>query len=229
MIGIAKKEFLSLFKSLKSIFIILLLIITTIGIANLVRTFSDFLKEVGLGGSPYSVGLSLILSVLGPLFVFALSHDIVNSEIKSRTIRFLVTKTKRTNIIIGKFLGVSFFWFICIIAPLICLSFYSKKFEYMVLIDTYIYILYFISLCILLSTVLKNPVMSNLIGILVSISIVYFQLVSIESDKVYYKIINFITPLYYTTHSNEFFLLIPCLISLLFIVLSTYVLRKGDL
>src|SRR5690625_6096207 len=60
----------------------------------------------------YAAVISLILMVLGFLFAFAISHDLINKEIELKTIRLLISKTSSLKLMLGKFLGTLLFWIV---------------------------------------------------------------------------------------------------------------------
>ncbi|CAM5517432.1 hypothetical protein [Bacillus safensis FO-36b] [Bacillus safensis subsp. safensis] len=106
MFAIGLNEFKALFKSIRSILIIIVIIGITTGTAKILSQFSNrSLKSLGLGDNAYVGGLMVLLFIAAPLFVTSLAHNVINKEVYSRTVRFLVTKTSRSNIIVGKFLG----------------------------------------------------------------------------------------------------------------------------
>src|SRR5690625_2437275 len=79
-------------------------------------TVSSFILNtvvILLGFVPASV-ISLILMVLGFLFAFAISHDLINKEIELKTIRLLITKTSSLKLMLGKFLGTLLFWIVTV-------------------------------------------------------------------------------------------------------------------
>ncbi|HDR8278017.1 TPA: ABC transporter permease subunit, partial [Bacillus cereus] len=133
MFGICFREFYNLFKSIRSIIFILIMFSTTLVVANFLKNFDGNLKELGLDNA-YVGGLLFLILLFGPLFVMTLSHDLINRESHNRTIRFLVTKISRDKIILGKFLGVLLFWFVCLFLSLFMLVFISNQFYFKELI-----------------------------------------------------------------------------------------------
>ncbi|MDW7728097.1 MAG: ABC transporter permease subunit [Candidatus Methanoperedens sp.] len=49
----------------------------------------------------------LMLLLFGPIFVIAISYDIISKEIESGTIRFIIPKINRSSFVVGKFLGLN--------------------------------------------------------------------------------------------------------------------------
>lgn len=146
MFTVAFREFKSLFTSIRSILMIGFLFGVTVGAARLVRQFEAYLQELGLGRDAYVMGLMLLLILAAPLFVTSLSHNIVNKEMDTRTIRFLATKTSRRNIILGKFIGSFLFWAVCLTVALLLIIPFSKSFSILNLIRAIIFVSYFIGL-----------------------------------------------------------------------------------
>ena len=128
MLTIGLREFQNLFKSIRSIIIILFIFSVTLGMAKLISKYKGVLGEVGgLEGDVYMGGLLLLIIAAGPLFVASLSHSAINQEIHSRTIRFLATKVSREKIVLGKFLGIAMYWVVCIsVASLLILPVYKR-------------------------------------------------------------------------------------------------------
>jgi ABC-type transport system involved in multi-copper enzyme maturation permease subunit len=85
-----------------SMFVILsLLSIYASSIIPLLTSKSEMSGNIGY------VTSNLALLLLGPVFVIALSHDVVSREIETGTIRLIIPKIKRSSFIIGKFIGLN--------------------------------------------------------------------------------------------------------------------------
>ena len=67
---------------------------------------NDFIMSQANSDSVYTSTIKFLFFFLGFIFITAVSHDILNKEIEMETIRFLVVKTSRINILLGKFFGV---------------------------------------------------------------------------------------------------------------------------
>lgn len=228
MTAICLREFKSLFKSVRSIIIIFILLGGTLGTAKLLSQFNSELKEFGLDNA-YVAGLFFLLLVLGPLFVTSLSHDVINRETHSRTIRFLVTKLSRDKIVIAKFLGISFFWFICIFVSLLLLIPFSKTFYFFDLIVAFLFITYFIALSLLFSTVISKPGLSMFIGITLSIA---FPILGfwgmLSKDLIVLKIFSYVTPYFYVGQEETFYVFFIPIWTLLFLITSVIINRRRD-
>lgn len=231
MFTVGFREFKSLFTSIRSILIIVVLFGVTIGTARLVRQFEAPLQELGLGNDAYAMGLMLLLILAAPLFVTSLSHNIVNKEMDTRTIRFLATKTSRSNIILGKFIGSFLFWVVCITVALILIIPFSKSFSIVNLIQSVIFVSYFISLTLFLSTIILKPSLSMFLGIIISITLPVLGLWSMETDNFFIKAIGYITPYFYYTQEKtyNYYTYFVAFFPILFILLSLSIFRKRDL
>jgi ABC-2 type transport system permease protein len=230
MITICSQEFKSLFKSVRSVIIIILLLGVTLGTATLLGKFEAEIQEVGLGGI-YVAGLFALLMISGPLFVIGLSHDVINKETHSRTMRFLVTKATRQSIVLGKFMGIWLFWLTCLIIPILLLIPFAKTFYYMELISLVIFMSYFIALALFLSCLINKPALTLFIGIVLSIIfpiIGFWGILSPENN--YLNVINFIAPYYYLTEDSGIlgYIMLP-LFTLLLVVGSLFILKRRDL
>ncbi|MDI5788777.1 hypothetical protein PO124_11270 [Bacillus licheniformis] len=55
---------------------------------------ADVVRELDLGSDAGAIGTAVIVFALGFLFIAGLSHDMINREVHTRTVRFLVTKRR---------------------------------------------------------------------------------------------------------------------------------------
>lgn len=183
MYAIGKREFLNLFKGIKSILVVSILFTVSYYSAK----FSNLLISAAQlsereAANIHTAGLLLMILVFGLLFVMGLSHDIMNRETLERTIRFLVTRTSRSKIIMGKFLGTWMFWFVCLVISFLLISIYSHKIDFLTFFQTVILITYQISLTILLSIIISKP------GMTMFLSIVFGLIFPIFGFMVYFFI-----------------------------------------
>ncbi|UYO35876.1 ABC transporter permease [Bacillus zhangzhouensis] len=229
MFAIGLNEFKALFKSIRSILIIIVIIGITTGTAKILSQFSDQLKSFGLGDNAYVGGLMVLLFIAAPLFVTSLAHNAINKEVYSRTVRFLVTKTSRNSIIVGKFLGNLLFWIVCLTISLILIIPFANTFYFLELIQCIVFISYFLGLTLLLSTVISNPSITMFLGITLSIVLPVIGMISIGSNNIFIKIISYITPYYYFTQEQTVLTYIVILFPILFLILSLMLFRKRDL
>lgn len=229
MFAICLREFRSLFKSIKSLIVIAIIFGVTLGAAKLVSAFQSQLQQIGMGNSPYATGLLVIIILASPLFVSALSHNMINEELRSRTIRFIATKTSRENIILGKFLGTLFFWIACLIVALLLITPFSKTFHFFELLQCITFVAYFIGLSILLSTVISRPGVTSFLGMTLSIALTALGLWSIASDNIFLKIYSYITPYFYYSQDNKIYTYLVLIFPIIFLGISLIIIRKRDL
>lgn len=229
MFTICLKEFSRSFNSIRSVIIIATIFGITIGIARLVHSFKGQLEEFGLGGEAYTGGLIILLLLVGPLFVTSLSHNVLNKEVESRTIRFIVTKTPRRNVVIGKFLGMILFWFICLFIAFLLLIPYTKAFYFQEFMESFIFIAYFVGLFLFLSTLINRSSMTMFVGVMLAMALPVIGLWSIGTENVFIKAISYVTPYFYYSQDSAFYPYLVAVFPLLFITLSLLIFRKKDL
>lgn len=229
MFAISFREFKNLFKSVRSIIIIIVIWGVTLGAAKLVSNFQNQLQQIGLGESAYASGLMVLTITAIPLFVFSLSHNAINEEIKSRTIRFIATKTSRDNILLGKFLGILFFWITCLFIAVLLITLFSKDLYILKFIQSIIFISYFIGLTILLSTVIPKPTLTIFISIVLAIAAPILGIWSVMSNNIFLKIYSYITPYFYYSQDEAFYTYLVLIFPMIFLGLSLIIMRKRDL
>ncbi|MCP3029501.1 ABC transporter permease [Halobacillus sp. A5] len=229
MITISLKEFTSLFKSIRSIIIISIIFGVTLGSAKLINTFQAELAQFDLGSSAYAAGLMLIIIIASPLFVSSLSHNVINEELKSRTIRFIATKISRNRIIAGKFLGILLFWSLCLFVALLLTIPFSKTFPISEFFQSIVFISYFVGLTILLSTLIHKPSLSILTGIALALVFPILGLWSVFSDNFFLKVFSYLTPYLYFSKEQELYSFFVLIFPVIFLVISLMIMRKRDL
>lgn len=229
MFAITLREFKSLFQSIRAILIIVVLFGVTIGSAKLVSQFKGQLSDLGLGDNAYIIGLMLLLFLASPLFVTSISHSSVNKEIESKTIRFLATKTSRENIIFGKFLGNVSFWVLCLTVALLLIVPFSKSFPIFDLIQSIIFVSYFIGLSLFLSTVVNSSAMTMFVGIFISIALPVIGMWSLISKNVIVDTLSYLTPYYYYTQENTAYTYLVLIHIAVFVIASLMIFKRRDL
>ncbi|WP_214745699.1 MULTISPECIES: ABC transporter permease subunit [unclassified Exiguobacterium] len=229
MFAITLREFKSLFQSIRAILIIVVLFGVTIGSAKLVSQFKEQLSDLGLGDNAYIIGLMLLLFLASPLFVTSISHSSVNKEIESKTIRFLATKTSRENIILGKFLGNVSFWVLCLTVALLLIVPFSKSFSIVDLIQSIIFVSYFIGLSLFLSTVVNSSAMTMFVGIFISIALPVIGMWSLISKNVIVDTLSYLTPYYYYTQENTAYTYLVLIHIAVFVIASLMIFKRRDL
>ena len=229
MFTICFREFKDLFKSIRSIIVILIIFGVTLGVAKILSQFGDQIKSFGLGSNVYAAGLLTLLLIAGPLFVTSLSHNVINQELHSRTIRFLATKISRDKIVFGKFLGVLLFWIVCLLTALLLVVPFSKAFYFPEFIQAVIYISYFIGMTILISTIITKPSVTMFLGIAIAIIMPVLGLWGTMSENIFLKIISHITPYFYYTQENTSYTYFVAFFPVIFLLLTIFIMRKKEL
>lgn len=227
MIHIIRNEFMNSFKSFKSIAIIVFFTLTSFLTASYLSDNAQLLGELN-SDSAYTSTIKFLVFFLGFLFVFSVSHDLVNRELDYNTIRLLVSKTSRFNIIIGKMLGSFIFWVCSITISFVVVSIYAKTWFYLDYV-TVIAVLFFItSFNVFLSTIVTKPSITMFLGILFGILFPILGLWAAFSDKWYLLPFKYLLPYHYVVESN-FYLVGPFLIGILLVATSYMVFKRKDL
>ncbi|GAB6256816.1 ABC transporter permease [Peribacillus sp. NPDC055009] len=224
---IGKREFISLFKGIKSIIIVMMLLATSYYSAK----FSDLLTS-GIeltareAENIHTVGLLILILFFGQLFVMGLSHDSLNRETHERTIRFLVTRTSRTSIILGKFLGIWLFWLICLTTSFLLTSVFSQKIDVFIFTQTMSLLTYQIGLTILLSVLIPKPGFTMFLGIMVGLAFPIIGLWVSFTSNVWVSWMKFITPYYYLIREDYTFLVIVILAGIMLVIANLIFKRR---
>ncbi|AOT00526.1 hypothetical protein ESP131_09765 [Exiguobacterium sp. U13-1] len=227
MFPIVKQEFTSSFKSIKAILLILFLTITSVFTASYLTRHPELLAGVNQP-SAYTSSIKFFILFFGFLFVAALSHDIINREIETRTIRLLVTKTSRLRIVLEKFLGSLLFWCATLTINFLIVSLYAQQWFWMDYLTVLIVILYITSFNIFLSTMIAKPGLTMFLGIFLGVVVPIIGLWSAFSEKWYLVPFQYILP-YHAVIMSGTLLLLPVLWSGLFLTVSYLTLKRKDL
>ncbi|MFB0842849.1 ABC transporter permease [Paenibacillus oleatilyticus] len=228
MLAIWKKEFVQSFKSVFSIVTIAIFTAVSYYLSDFIAKNGAMLgKEVAEEG--YVSGLVLLIYLFGFLFMFSLFHDTMNRELESRTIRFLVTKTSRLSIVLGKFLGIFTYWFVCLLVSFGIITVFAEKFYFKSFGQLLVMILYMVSMCLLLSSLIPRRSMSMFSGLLVGLAIPLFGLWSQFSDKLWLKIFKYATPYYYFIDGGSWGWAVVLLMAAVMLGGSILLLQRRDL
>ncbi|MCP1491936.1 ABC-2 type transport system permease protein [Peribacillus frigoritolerans] len=226
MWAICSRECKELFKGFRPIIIIAILLSMSYLTARLANAF-----PVNIEGMTkqdiYTTGLTLPIFLFGILFVFTLSHNVINREVESRTMRFLVTKTSRNKILIGKLLGILLFWFTIVAVCLFVITFFSKTLHLTILLECMVFLFYCICAVVLLSTLVPRTGQSMFLGIVISLLLPGLSFWSILSDKFYIVWLKYLTPYYYFEF-NFPFKFSPLLLAVILLFLSLYFFKRRD-
>ena len=224
MLAIATKEFVEMMKSFKSLFIIALFVLSSYFMSSFV---SKNVVSIGTDTNNYVSVTRILILLFGFLFVLMLSHDLISRETSTKTIRFLITKTSRTSIIVGKFLGVAAFWLFSLGISITIVSFFAKDFLWFTFLQLYSFLIFAIGLCLLISTLAKTTGMSMLLGLAVSFIAPIVGFWSMFSEKTWLKPFKLLLPYQYQLKENGL-VLIPLILGLLFICISIWHFKRGD-
>ncbi|ATP40233.1 hypothetical protein CSE16_09360 [Solibacillus sp. R5-41] len=228
MVAIWKKEFIQSFRSVFSLITIGIFIAVSYYLSDFVSK-SSLITGIEFAETGYVSGLVFLIYIMGFLFIFSLFHDTINRETESRTIRFLVTKTSRPSIILGKLLGIFSFWFVCLLASFSIIAFFSHQFYFKTFGSLFVMLAYIVALCVLMSCLIPKRSMSMFAGLLISIAIPTFGLWSLFSEKLWLKVIKFITPYHYMIEGGTWGWLIVLLFAAIMVVFSILSLHRRDL
>lgn len=228
MYVIGKREFFSLFKSIKSILVIVILLLTAYYSAKFSNALTNVIEFTSQEAEHiHTVGLLILLLLFGQLFVTGLSHDSMNREIHERTMRFLVTRTSRTSILYGKFIGTLAFWFICVGVSFLIISIFAKQFDIFIFTQVMSLLIYQIALTILLSVLFAKPGVTMFLGIIIGLVFPVFGLwVSFTSNS-WVSWIKFITPFYYLER-EDFTLLAIFILSVLMLFMAHLLFERRE-
>ncbi len=228
MWAIAKHESIGLLKSIKSILILVFLLSSAYaGIWIASKTQNAFGLFPDDETKIFTAGLSFTIFSFGPLFAMILSHDAFNREIEHRTMRFIVTKIRRTDIVLGKALGHLLFWITMLIASNGLIFMFSKTYSARDFIETVSFISTFVAFALLLSMLIRKPILSSFLSMLFGIAIPTLSLWAIFSDKWYISYFKYVTPYYYVYKESMFFLVNFAFVALL-IVMTIFIFKRRD-
>lgn len=230
MYSIAKREFMVLFKSIKSIIIVLIFLLVAYSVANFVHENVELLKGISTKSNPYITGIRFMVICLGFLFVLSLSHDTVNKEIESQTIRFLVTRTSKKSILIGKYLGILLFWIYCIGISFLVVTIQINQLLIYEFLKLLCFITYIVGVDLVISSLIKKSALSMFLSLLIGIFAPVFGVWSIISSNPIINIVKYFTPYPYIVMENcSFLTFIPFLLSILMLSISIMLFRRKDL
>ena len=235
MWSIVKHESMELLKSIKSILVLLFLlgsayigVKTTELLKNSLGMLSEGDSLIAENEAMFSsMGLLFVVLIFGPLFAFILSHDVINRDIEQRTMRFLVTKTSRKSIVLGKLMGHLLFWITILTVAYLLVFVLSKQFSIYSFFQSLSFLSVFVTLALLLSLLIKKPILSSFISILLGIIIPIVSLWAMFSEKWYIAIFKYVSPYYYLQEETMIFLVNFAFASI-YGLLAIYIFGKRD-
>ncbi|KKO53895.1 ABC transporter permease [Paenibacillus sp. DMB20] len=226
MYAVAKREFLTMFKSVKSVAIILLFIIVSFSISNFVK--NNPVMAFGQESNPYLSGIRFLVTFLGFLFVLALSHDTLNREVETQTMRFVVTKVSRTSVVLGKYLGILSFWVACLSISFLAIFVSAQQFDLFELIRLIVFLSYAIGMNMLVSTIITKVSFSMFTGLICGLLLPTIGIWGLFSTNPVLQLVQYATPYYYLLEEG-WKSYIPFGFSILFAAMSIFVFRRKDL
>ncbi|MDL4840571.1 ABC transporter permease [Aquibacillus rhizosphaerae] len=227
MYVLGKNEFYGLFKGVKSIIIIAILLVTSYYSAK----FSELLMS-GIeltareAKSIHTAGLLALIIFFGQLFVMSISHDTINRETHERTIRFLVTRTSRSAILMGKFFGSLLFWFVCLAVSFLLISIYSHKLDLFIFSQTMSLLTYQLALTILLSVLIPRPGVTMFLGVIIGIIFPIIGFWITFTSNIWLTWMKFMTPFYYLERDDYTFFVIILLAGMMLFIANLIFRRR---
>src|SRR5699024_1570977 len=170
---------------------------------------------------------TFIFIVFGFLFVFAISHNVINKELELKTIRLLVTKVSRIDIVVGKLIGMLLFWISIILVTYGIIFLFAPANYLRELSETVVLFFYIVTFVLFMSTIITKSLLSMFLGVFLSIIFPILGLLSTVFDKWYFILFKYILPFYYLDNVT-FHLVFPVLIGCLFIILAITVMERRD-
>ncbi|UQZ73949.1 hypothetical protein C2I17_04850 [Niallia circulans] len=228
MLTIGKREFLQLFKGFKSILLILVFLVTSYYSAKFADGIAEAMELTAQeAGEAHLVGLLFLVMFFGHLFVASLSHDSINKEIRERTMRFLVTKTTRFSIIVGKFLGIWMFWFVCLFLSFLIIALTTEKIDFLVFTQTMSLLTLQISFILLMSVLINKPGATMFLGILGGILLPILGGWFVLTSNPAISWLKYVSPFYYLD-LNEYSFLVLLVVAGILIYLTNLLFKRRE-
>ncbi|TFD94319.1 ABC transporter permease subunit [Jeotgalibacillus sp. R-1-5s-1] len=227
MFAISKREFLRLVKGVKSIIIIAIMLITayySAKFSNLLLSLEEFTASET--ERIHYAGLLMLLLVFGQLFVMGLSHDVINRETHDRTMRFLVTRTSRLSIVLGKFFGVFLFWLLCVTVSFSIVFAFSQQLDWLSFLQVMSLLFYQIALTVMLSVLIPKPGFTMFLGIIVGLAFPVVGFWVTFSNNPWVSWLKFVNPLYYLESDVTFPIIL--LLSAVWLALAYVVFKRRE-
>lgn len=226
MWGICTQEFKSLFRTWKSISVIILFLLVSFLSGKFFSSNEALFINNNEDIPIFVSSIRAIVLFFGVLFVMALSHDCMNKEIEYQTIRLLVTKCARFEIVFGKFFGILFFWIVCLFISFCIVCFFARQFYILEFVKLLSFLSYVIAVAILLSTFVNRPSYTMFLGVVIGLLFPIIGVWSLFDYKI--SMLKYIFPYYYIVEGS-WYTIVPLLYSFLFISITILRLRGRDL
>lgn len=226
MWAICQHEFFRMFKSIKSLITIAFMVGVSYLVSDLVNQAASFFSDQELAQG-HALGILALVMLLGPLFVFSLSHDMLNRELAGRTIRFLVTRTSRSRIVLGKFLGVLLFWLVCMLITFGVVLATVHTFDAPTFWVCLSLLVYCIALALLLSLAVPRPSYTMFLGIVIALVLPGLAIWSLASSHPAAPWIAYLTPYMYIEKGGAWIGMI-WLYAAVFLTASVFLFQRRD-
>ncbi|MFL2142041.1 MULTISPECIES: ABC transporter permease [Ruoffia] len=214
MIPVALEELKHILKSIRTIVIILIFVLFSYGMSS---TLSNITSTGDSIAAAYS-SIRLLVFILGYMFVSTVSNSCINREIETGSIKFVLSKINKQQFIIGKFIGIFLFWFICIGTSFTVISFLTNQVDLSILFMLMSVVTYYISLCVLLSVLVSKSSTTNFIGLIMGI---FFPIVGlwVTLSNEWYNFFMYFFPYEYIL-KDGYFIVVPVLISIIYLSIA---------
>ncbi|WP_339186361.1 ABC transporter permease subunit [Brevibacillus sp. FSL K6-6036] len=226
MWAICIHEFIRLFRSVKSLITIAFIAGVSYWVSDLVNQAAGFISQHELTEG-HALGVFALVMLFGPLFVFGLSHDMINREVSSWTVRFLVTRTSRFRIVLGKCFGVLLFWLCCMLVTFGTVLASVHTFDVKTFLECMSMLVYSVSLCLLLSVLIARPSYTMFGGIILGLFLPILGIWTLASSQPAAKWIGYLLPYAYL-EKGEAYIGVIWLYALLFLAASALLFQRRD-
>lgn len=226
MKAVFRKECRHQLLSFKSIFFVLLFIVLGISLEQL---FSAVSIDIGgidnktYAGSFYVI-IKLAVILFGYLFSSILSYSCINREMENKSARLVISKISRTEYIVGKYLANIMFWIICFVLIYGGLFLKYRIFDISELVTNIVTLMYYNSIILLLSTVVRRGAASNFLGLAVSIALPFIGLYTMAKNS----FLRFLFPYSYI-FNLDWNTLVPVMLSAIIVGMAVALFKRVDL
>ncbi|WP_297079131.1 ABC transporter permease [uncultured Enterococcus sp.] len=216
-----KKELLSI----RALIVGIIFSLVSFLIANYSQSLAIFID----GNSPAIDTLFGIYAILGFFFSSILFSNIITTEFKNQTFRYVTPYVSRMKIYLAKFLlMISYFVAITLIGMVVLFlgrhQFYIPIYN---LFNLFIFYAYVEAITLLLSTISTNERFSSLLGILISVGMPILYAVIYFKHNLILDIVDWILPFKYLEGTWEISILIVFVIGILYV--GEYFFERKDL
>ncbi|BAL62849.1 ABC transporter permease [Melissococcus plutonius] len=198
-------------------------------VSFLITNYSQSLLLFVDGKSPAIETLFGVYAILGFLFSTILFSNIVTTEYRSQTFRYVIPYASRMKIYLAKFLLMITYFLVVTSIGLIVLLVGRNQFYIPInkLINLFIFYAYVESLTLLLSTISANERFSSLLGIILSISFPILYAFIYFKDNAILDVFDWILPFRYLESSWEIGILV--IITIFIFYIGEYFFERKDL